>query len=1173
MQYQQYSSDGRSLSPSTVSLRVRFAPDVCPISLRGVVMCNRTTLTLLQESSSMSTYNNSPRYTQRPEEVNRQYGNNGAAPQHRFLGVCSVPLLQFFRQDKRVSITRGATFLFDNAAVTSDIQLAGGSSRDSNPGLWENLVMQCHSMAEADLLVEALVQGHAEEILNPPLMPDNVSEVLRSRSTSRRRGRPQSSEEDISPVSRDALPPPPPRRHSPVEEERRSPKPKPRRSPSTVSTRSSSHRHRKQKKVIPEEEVEDMFREFMKFEHHRQHLLLYMHKELVHQAYNAAEAGVLAAEASKTYSAAEKERLQQIEDKLNETEELYKEVKAERERLNKAKKELEEERRRMANEKPPRAAAQPATATRNMPPPQDYEESYLGHLPSNANLAERELRRVIPGRSWESAFFPECEDDVRHGAIIDIATATKLPRSLISLQQVKPITRDNNEEERRKNSKGKKKNSRQKGYENFSSDDDDLEEGLLVVAKVKYNEETHDGDAVERRLNRCGFPLLEQMYANRDAFHAVKEEKRRKDPRLRDKHSADRRAIRDGSRSSSVTSSSHRGSSHGHRHRRPGAENGYDKHRGDDKPRRGQPAITDAPAYPHDSQGPYQQQRDPAYRAPPQNGAAFPSQGYPGSDPWYGRQPQPQPSSSNAGSRPTNSSVSPYQQYPYSVQPQQPISNGYGYGGGSSYPSAGRAPGNAVAPYPGANRPLTSSTPTLGLLQSNEAVDRAVVEVAEARQRRIIMTAHRHRLALLELQERERTERRRLEREQEPLERLAIQSKAQPLKYYPDAQQAVLKAEALHRDKIYRSEDQARQKLQYQGGQLMAKGVVRAREALFKDENAERVLIESEALSKTLDLIAYDQRYRDREAANRINRNREQARRKEQMFEQLFESLMESEREERQTIVRSEARLRPVLRQEMQDEEEALREKKILKEKEILQQQKEEQNRLMEKEQQYRREVEEDEERARERLRLSEQEEHQRQKQLEDERAILTPNYRDPSAMGNGNNHKTADLTSRESTYTEGDSSYSRRRRLDSQRRVKPFHYMTFSPEDMDFKPNAESAIEGILGCTINRNLEVVEISRRLPKATDEEGEFQAGDMILDASGQSLHSISHLREVLSHRIMLIQEEARMEFPDIPEEELTTNPALQKYIEVLCEHHNFLMQVLRGCDIYQLIVKS
>lgn len=1153
-------------------------------------MCNRTTLTLLQDSSSHANYRSS-RYTQRPEDMNRHGGES--AGQHRFLGVCSVPLLQFFRQDQRVSITRGATFLFDNAAVTSDIQLAGGSSRDSNPGLWENLVMQCGSMAEADVLVEALVQGHAEEILNPPIMPDNVSEVLRSRSASRRRGRPQSSEEEISPVSRDALPPPPRRTPPPVEEERRSPKPRPRRSPSTVSTRSTSH-HRRRPKMIPEEDVEDMFRRFMKFEHHRQHLLLYMHKELVHQAYNAAEAGVLAAEASKTYSAAEKERLQQIEDKLNETEELYKEVKAQKERLDKAKKALDEDRRRMADGKARDAA--PAAAPRNVPPPQDYDESFLGHLPSNANVAERQLRRVIPGRSWKSCFFPECEEEVRHGAVIDIATATKLPRSLITLQQVKPISRSEVEEPRKSGSKRhhKKKSSHRNGYADSSSSDDEEvepEEGLLVVAKVKFNEDTHDGDTVERRLNRCGFALLEQMYAHRDAFQALKEEKRAKDPKaIKEKHAADRRdAIRHGkhldgsSRSTSVTSSSNRGSSsHGHRHRRPNDDavssgrshpNRYDNQPGysGGRPRQGygqQPptAIADGPYRQGGggapSSAPYAAPRDP-YRSPQQqNGPA-------------GGQQRP-----------------PYQTYPNTTYPsayayggQPPASaqhNGHGYGGSNPYSvgpatAGSRSPGTtALAPYENANRPLTSSSssaPTLGLLQSNEAVDRAVVEVAEARQRRIIMTAHRHRLSLLELQQRERAERRRLEQEQEPLERLVIQSQAQPLKYFPEAQQAVLKAEALHRDKIYRSEDQARQKLQFQGGQLMAKGVSRAREALFKDEYAERVLIESEALSKTLDIIAYDQRHRDREAANRVNRSREQARRKEQMFDQMFESLFESEREERQTIVRSEARLRPVLRQEMIDEEEVIREKKKLKEEEALQQQKEEQSRLMDREQQYRREVEEDEERARQRLRLSQQEEHQRQKQLEEERTILTPNYRDPSTSNGNGNHKPADVTSRESTYTEGDSSYSRRRRLDSQRRVKPFHYMTFSPEDMDFKPNAESAIEGILGCTINRNLEVVEISRRLPKAADEEGEFQAGDMILDASGQSLHSISHLREVLSHRIMLIQEEARMEFPDIPEEELTTNPALQKYIEVLCEHHNFLMQVLRGCDIYQLIVKS
>ncbi|KAF5224521.1 Flagellum attachment zone protein 2 [Trypanosoma cruzi] len=160
-----------------------------------------------------------------------------------------------------------------------------------------------------------------------------------------------------------------------------------------------------------------------------------------------------------------------------------------------------------------------------------------------------------------------------------------------------------------------------------------------------------------------------------------------------------------------------------------------------------------------------------------------------------------------------------------------------------------------------------------------------------------------------------------------------------------------------------------------------------------------------------------------------------------------------------------------------------------------------------------------------------------------------------------------------EAAMADLESPQRRRRVTGTPRQAKPFHYMTFVPEDMDHPPSANLAIEGILGCSINKNLEVTSIERPLPKVEEDDLQFQAGDMILDVAGYSLHSLSHLREVLSNRTMQIQHEAREEFVDLPEEELTVNPALQKYVDVLCEHHNFLVQVLRGCDIFQIIVKS
>ncbi|KAG5484515.1 hypothetical protein LSCM1_07889 [Leishmania martiniquensis] len=165
------------------------------------------------------------------------------------------------------------------------------------------------------------------------------------------------------------------------------------------------------------------------------------------------------------------------------------------------------------------------------------------------------------------------------------------------------------------------------------------------------------------------------------------------------------------------------------------------------------------------------------------------------------------------------------------------------------------------------------------------------------------------------------------------------------------------------------------------------------------------------------------------------------------------------------------------------------------------------------------------------------------------------------------------DLLTRVPEVGDDDDEDLRRRRVSAKRQAKPFHYMTFTPDDMDYPPSAALAIEGIVGCSINKNLEVVSVARPLAKAEEEDLQLQAGDMILDVAGHSLHSLSHMREVLSNRVMQIQEEAFAEFPDVPQEQLTTNPALQKYIEVLCEHHNFLVQVLRGCEIYQIIVRS
>lgn len=419
---------------------------------------------------------------------------------------------------------------------------------------------------------------------------------------------------------------------------------------------------------------------------------------------------------------------------------------------------------------------------------------------------------------------------------------------------------------------------------------------------------------------------------------------------------------------------------------------------------------------------------------------------------------------------------------------------------------------------------------SLEVLCSTETVDRAVMDVAEARQRRMIMNAHRHRFAFLELEDLERSDRRRLVLEEEPMQRYYIQVQVAPLKYFPEAMRSIIQAEELHRDQICRAQAQARQWLEKQRDPFLAKGVAMAKEALRKEEAAIRLQLESEALSRLLDIITYDQRQRSWWG----KRSSYDGNKAAGMLCSMRGELVEVEREERLGIVKYEARLRMLMGQALYEKEEELYAQRL---------------------------------RTAAALEITELSFPSRGMEIP-----MDEQQRRPSSQ-----LRVSDALSRESNSLPGGDQSSlshRRRRFQSQKHLKHFHYMTFSPEDMDFKPNAESATEGILGCTINRNLEVVEISRPLSKRDGEEGdEFQTGDMILDASGQALHSLSHFREVLSHRIMLIQEEAKMEFPGLPEEEWTTNPAMQKYIEVLCDHHNFMIQVLRGCDIVQLIVKS
>lgn len=1512
-----------------MTFHVRFTPDALPVSLRGVIVCTKETLSVMQEvrnrTSGASNGKKNP-------SSSRYSGSMvpGSSPQrqHGLLGVCSVPMIQFYRQDQRVCITRGCTYVFDTAAQQSQFEeLRGMPWEKSNPSNWTSLLFQMEHPGEADALVEVLLQGFAEEIFIPPPMPDNITDIMRSRSNSRHWGKstswpadeedsrmaraggehhrevafrksqfplpnpplPHDAEEEwIQPVNRSdmhrssppirktrptqgtassaapplpstgpahpprsprprtrgsegtpamqktheghlshrsrhrrtssgtstvlvevttmttprgshrrhtsthhalyptspqspqprtppplpsptrvppAPPPIPPALSSPLTKRKR--KAHPKASPTTsihkktpearpphacarhspehyVSLSSSPRRHSRKKQssrhaskpaspaVLPRstsvhEEVNHLLQRFMRFEHHRQHMLVQLHRELVRKAFQTAAHSVeqkrmqqaladAAAEAEKQKSKerrkasasrnrlrrevqeakAREERAASTERKLQEAHRLYEEVQKEREALQQEKEHLKRAKKQHAES--PRSAKREHSSRHKIHP---HSSDRLARVSSSSSASSPHgaaavsprrdttnslhpvplssasshglppmkillFRRLLVGEHWKQAFFPACEEDVRHSAVVDIAMAAKLPRALIELQRVEPVGRmrrhgtsmDGQASRRRSESdhfgsgdKGGRGGgaSRRKstswsisehrspsrhrrysshprsgggrtpsweregllqsslhardGFYNEVMEVEDLmaeEEahdiasmregeihgvrGLLIISKIRFvPSEVLTTDALRHRLRMCGFPILRNMYAHRAAFGLFQglddDTARVMRPRSRShsrngwdaaschrKSSLSRRSspVRCGhsSRSRDADASLSPRSSHHHAFGNgrlslstSGMLRGYggrEEH---------QRCRDDGSGRPSPTRG------NARHLAPGGPGGSFTAAaGYAdggGPSAWAGpipSHPAGRLTSSCASPPPPPPPPPPSIPNPYTTFPSTtPFSGSSGVEGASC--RTGGA-GGLFSPYareegqeimdpnafplgsrekslPWSYAPVTTAggaahgrgmVLSLEGMSSTERVDRAVMDVAEARQRHIIMTAHRHRLALLDLDNQEKTARLQMWMEQEPMERCSIQVQALPLKRFPYAVRSILLGESVHRDQVKTAENQARQWLERQRNPFLAKGVAKAKEALRKEEAAERLTLELESLSKLLDIITYDQRQRRWWG----NRAMQTSNRTHEMIFSMLSQLIEVEREERLDLVRHEARLRSVMQQHLYEEEEAVYAQRL------------------------------------------------QMVPMAELTGIGPPSHpgtesgvehRAPSSRGKFSENFVGETHSNPSLEVTTHSV--RRRRFQSQKHVKPFHYLTFSPEDMDFKPNAESATDGILGCTINRNLEVVEISRPLLKKDgDEDGmEFQTGDMILDASGQALHSLSHFREVLSHRIMLIQEEAKMEFPDLPEEEWTTNPALQKYIEVLCEHHNFLIQVLRGCDIVQLIVKS
>ncbi|ORC85874.1 uncharacterized protein TM35_000321890 [Trypanosoma theileri] len=439
-------------------------------------------------------------------------------------------------------------------------------------------------------------------------------------------------------------------------------------------------------------------------------------------------------------------------------------------------------------------------------------------------------------------------------------------------------------------------------------------------------------------------------------------------------------------------------------------------------------------------------------------------------------------------------------------------------------------------------------------LEEKEHLERAMVEVGYARQSQAIAQAQRRNLAIVRMLVMEKERRARI-MEQEQEEILVLDLVMNPLRHFKTASQPEVD-ERMRRQRLIEAEAKQRAHIYANINGFIVEALQDEMEALVGDEMTVRMMITADEMKERIDLVCgskapLDAQSRSRGAAitpetwaallNEEAMEREQLCNDEERRRRLFQ---------REYIVTTEDVTRNEIELNELDEHIAMLDDIVQQNRAMLERRRQERNHLVKltnEEQFYRKGILTDEQDAWEMfMELFDSELHD---VLLAENARLSP---------------APDLESPQ-----------RRRRttIGTPRQTKPFHYMTFALEDMEHGPTAALAIEGILGCSINKNLEVTSIARPLPKVEEEELQFQAGDMILDVAGFSLHSLSHLREVLGNRAMQIQHEARVEFPDVPEEELTVNPALQKYVEVLCEHHNFLVQVLRGCDIFQIIVKS
>ncbi|GET86822.1 flagellum attachment zone protein 2 [Leishmania tarentolae] len=432
-------------------------------------------------------------------------------------------------------------------------------------------------------------------------------------------------------------------------------------------------------------------------------------------------------------------------------------------------------------------------------------------------------------------------------------------------------------------------------------------------------------------------------------------------------------------------------------------------------------------------------------------------------------------------------------------------------------------------------------TTSLANLEEDERVERAAMEVGAARQLQVLMGGHRRKLALFGLQASEAERRKQI---------FAQEAQAQR-----DLNEAMNPAFSLQRKQAKRREREGSALARRSGLYADKEALAAALADVEADELAARAIIRSQAMEALLDLLS-------RSPAPKLKNGRRAPSYESFTLKALVSNLQADEVAQRLRIVADERRRRALYRHE-----------------DVLKREAAERVAIEMAEIDHRDDIVDD---------MMALNRHQLERRLNDREHLLSVTheeqfYRKTIVSDEQDAFEVIAelftvglkdlLTRTPEVDNDDDDEDVRRRRVSTTRQAKPFHYMTFSPDDMDYPPSAVLAVEGIVGCSINKNLEVVSVARPLPKVEEEDLQLQAGDMILDVAGHSLHSLSHLREVLSNRAMQIQEEALAEFPDVPQQQLTTSPALQKYIEVLCEHHNFLVQVLRGCEIYQIIVRS